>query len=115
MRRSRGLFRPSKQFTPTPFSAVYTITMFGFDLRQGQASWRASPAFACRRHLDPPAYALTLRNLKYIRARLEAFFNNPRLFVFTPTLLLPGSWDDFCPFAGRLSLPWLIAIAGFFA
>src|SRR5262245_6110915 len=37
MRRYRGRFRPSEALTPIQFSAVYTITMFGFDLRQGQA------------------------------------------------------------------------------
>jgi hypothetical protein len=36
MRRSHGLFRPSGAFFRLQFSADYTITMFGFDFRQGQ-------------------------------------------------------------------------------
>jgi hypothetical protein len=36
MRRYRGLFRPSGAFFQHPFSADYTISMFGFDFRQGQ-------------------------------------------------------------------------------
>ena len=36
MRRCRGLFRPSDAFFRLQFSADYTITMFGFDFRQGQ-------------------------------------------------------------------------------
>ena len=35
MRRCRGLFRPSDAFFRLQFSADYTITMFGFDFRQG--------------------------------------------------------------------------------
>jgi Creatinine amidohydrolase len=38
MRRYRGRLRTSEALTPIQFSAVYTIIMFGFDLRQGQAS-----------------------------------------------------------------------------
>jgi hypothetical protein len=37
MRRYRGLFRPLGAFTRAQFSADYTISMFGFNLRQGQA------------------------------------------------------------------------------
>jgi hypothetical protein len=36
MRRYRGLFRPLGAFTRAQFSADYTISMFGFNLRQGQ-------------------------------------------------------------------------------
>jgi hypothetical protein len=36
MRRSHGLFRQSDAFFRLQFSADYTITMFGFDFRQGQ-------------------------------------------------------------------------------
>ena len=36
MRRCRGLFRLSGAFFRLQFSADYTITMFGFDFRQGQ-------------------------------------------------------------------------------
>jgi hypothetical protein len=35
MRRYRGLFRPLGAFTRAQFSADYTISMFGFNLRQG--------------------------------------------------------------------------------
>ena len=38
MRRYRGLFKPSGAFSRHQFSADYTITMFGFDFRQGQAA-----------------------------------------------------------------------------
>jgi hypothetical protein len=38
MRRYRGLFRPLGAFTRAQFSADYTISMFGFNLRQGQAA-----------------------------------------------------------------------------
>ena len=38
MRRCRGLFRPSDASFRLQFSADYTITMFGFDFRQGQAT-----------------------------------------------------------------------------
>ena len=38
MRRYRGLFRPLGAFTRAQFSADYTISMFGFNLRQGQPS-----------------------------------------------------------------------------
>src|SRR3984893_7966409 len=38
MRRYHGLFRPSGTFFRHQFSADYTISMFGFDFRQGQAS-----------------------------------------------------------------------------
>jgi len=37
-RRCRGLFRPSDAFFRLQFSADYTITMFGFDFRQGHAA-----------------------------------------------------------------------------
>src|ERR1700719_2614973 len=40
MRRYRGLFRPLGAFTRAQFSADYTISMFGFNLRQGQ--WEMS-------------------------------------------------------------------------
>jgi hypothetical protein len=33
-----GLFRPSDAFFRLQFSADYTITMFGFDFRQGQVA-----------------------------------------------------------------------------
>ena len=36
-RRYRGLFRPLGAFTRAQFSADYTISMFGFDFRQGHA------------------------------------------------------------------------------
>src|ERR1700720_4368941 len=36
MRRYHGLFRPSGTFFRHQFSADYTISMFGFDFRQGQ-------------------------------------------------------------------------------
>jgi hypothetical protein len=36
MRRYRGLIRPSGAFSRHQFSVDYTITMFGFDFRQGQ-------------------------------------------------------------------------------
>jgi hypothetical protein len=38
MRRFHGLFTPSGAFFRLQFSADYTITMFGFDFRQGQAT-----------------------------------------------------------------------------
>jgi hypothetical protein len=37
MHRYRGPFRLSGAFSRYPFSADYTISMFGIDFRQGQA------------------------------------------------------------------------------
>jgi hypothetical protein len=34
---NKGLFGPSGAFSQHQFSVDYTITMFGFDFRQGQA------------------------------------------------------------------------------
>jgi hypothetical protein len=38
MHRYRGLFRLKGEFTQHQFSADYTISMLGFDFRQGQAT-----------------------------------------------------------------------------
>jgi hypothetical protein len=40
MRRCRVLFRLSDAFSRRQFSADYTISMFGFDFRQGQCLWQ---------------------------------------------------------------------------
>jgi hypothetical protein len=50
MRLYRGLFRPLGAFTRAQFSADYTISMFGFNLRQGQCvPGRATIAGLCHR------------------------------------------------------------------
>src|SRR5580704_1256186 len=46
MRRYHGLFRPSGTFFRHQFSADYTISMFGFDFRQGQVALRSRPDVA---------------------------------------------------------------------
>jgi hypothetical protein len=47
MRRYQRLFTPSGAFSRNKFSADYTISIFGFDFRQGQVieQWLRSEGF----------------------------------------------------------------------
>jgi hypothetical protein len=58
MRRYRGLFRPRDAFVRAQFSADYIITMFGFNLRSGQA------ANLRAKHLAEGNQALARQSLK---------------------------------------------------
>ena len=58
MRRSHGLFRQSDAFFRLQFSADYTITMFGFDFRQGQAMVNGNLRQRLRYNLHLPTLPL---------------------------------------------------------
>jgi hypothetical protein len=83
MRRYRGPFRPLGAFTRAQFSADYTISMFGFNLRQGQQSdWSLTV------HSDY-GFSVIIREL--MRADLDGD-NNEEILVFVLVFAQQGTY-----------------------